>query len=358
VAVTVDLLTTGVDVPRITNLVFLRRVRSRILYEQMIGRATRLCPAIEKETFRIFDAVALYEALESVNQMKPVVKNPNIGFAELIRELTEIPDIEHKQLALDQLVAKLQRKKQKLKGNALHRFQTLAQMAPGELAQHLKASTPAEAAQWFSEHRTLLDTLESPTGERRLLISQHHDEVLRVEHGYGKGQQPEDYLEAFNRYVRDNLNQIPALLVVAQRPRELTRRQLKELALLLDSAGFTETNLQVAWRDKTNEDIAANIIGFIRKAALGDPLIAYEERVDRALKKLLARQPWTAPQRKWLERIGKQLKKERVVDRDAFDEGQFASEGGFARFNKGFEGKLELLLGELADEIWPAVGVG
>src|SRR5690606_10469790 len=40
VVVTVDLLTTGVDVPAITNIVFLRRVKSRILFEQMLGRAT------------------------------------------------------------------------------------------------------------------------------------------------------------------------------------------------------------------------------------------------------------------------------------------------------------------------------
>src|SRR5262249_12469605 len=40
VAVTVDLLTTGVDVPEICNLVFLRRVNSRILFDQMLGRAT------------------------------------------------------------------------------------------------------------------------------------------------------------------------------------------------------------------------------------------------------------------------------------------------------------------------------
>src|SRR5690606_32466278 len=37
IVVTVDLLTTGIDVPSICNLVFLRRVRSRILYDQMIG---------------------------------------------------------------------------------------------------------------------------------------------------------------------------------------------------------------------------------------------------------------------------------------------------------------------------------
>ena len=49
IAVTVDLLTTGIDVPKITNLVFVRRVNSRILYEQMLGRATRRCDEIGKE---------------------------------------------------------------------------------------------------------------------------------------------------------------------------------------------------------------------------------------------------------------------------------------------------------------------
>ena len=40
IAVTVDLLTTGIDVPEIVNLVFMRRIKSRILFEQMLGRAT------------------------------------------------------------------------------------------------------------------------------------------------------------------------------------------------------------------------------------------------------------------------------------------------------------------------------
>src|SRR5690606_17458175 len=68
IVVTVDLLTTGIDIPQITNLVFMRRVRSRILFEQMMGRATRLCPEIDKQFFRIFDAVRVYEALEDYTQ--------------------------------------------------------------------------------------------------------------------------------------------------------------------------------------------------------------------------------------------------------------------------------------------------
>ena len=71
IAVTVDLLTTGIDVPEISNLVFIRRVNSRILYEQMLGRATRKCDEIGKEIFHIFDAVDLYRHLADVSTMKP-----------------------------------------------------------------------------------------------------------------------------------------------------------------------------------------------------------------------------------------------------------------------------------------------
>ena len=119
VAVTVDLLTTGIDVPPITSLVFLRRVRSRILYEQMLGRATRPCPDIGKTIFTIYDAVDLYAALEPVSSMKPVVVNPTFRFEQLARELTELPDGEARDLVLQQLVAKLQRRRRSLGPEAL-----------------------------------------------------------------------------------------------------------------------------------------------------------------------------------------------------------------------------------------------
>ena len=75
IVVTVDLLTTGIDVPQIDKLVFIRRVKSRILFEQMLGRATRLCPEIGKTHFEIYDTVGVYESLEPVSEMRPVVAN-------------------------------------------------------------------------------------------------------------------------------------------------------------------------------------------------------------------------------------------------------------------------------------------
>jgi type I site-specific restriction endonuclease len=71
-------------------------------------------------------------------------------------------------------------------------------------------------------------------------------------------------------------------------PRELTRKQLRELALELDRAGFSEASLSMAWREMTHQDIAARIVGYIRQAAIGDPLVPYNQRVDSALQKILA----------------------------------------------------------------------
>jgi type I restriction enzyme R subunit len=55
VATTVDLLTTGVDVPIVRNVVFFKYVRSAIAFYQMVGRGSRLDPATGKLMFRVFD---------------------------------------------------------------------------------------------------------------------------------------------------------------------------------------------------------------------------------------------------------------------------------------------------------------
>lgn len=59
IAVSVDMLDTGVDVPSVLNLVFFKCVRSKIKFMQMIGRGTRLCPKVfgdaDKKEFYIFD---------------------------------------------------------------------------------------------------------------------------------------------------------------------------------------------------------------------------------------------------------------------------------------------------------------
>jgi len=377
IAITVDLLTTGIDVPKICHLVFLRRVKSRILYEQMKGRATRRCDEIGKTEFTIYDPVDLYAALQDVDTMKPLVKDPNITLQQLMEELSdpdhlaqalkskgEIEGTTHAHELRDQLSQKIMRvmrkavkqaeKKPELK-QKLNELEQHWSMPPEQLHQHIQQLEPPQAAAFMQQHRNLLQQINSV---KDLLVSAHRpfiyegaDELVKREQSYGVHEQPTDYLESFNTFIQQQLNQSVALGVVVNRPKDLTREQLKEVKLLLDSAGYSEAILKTAWRHQTNQDIAASIIGYIRQAAIGEALIPFEQRVQKAMQTLYSLQPWTTLQRKWLDRLAKQLVHEAVVD-EHFVNRRFARDGGAKRFDKILNGHLEQVLEQLSEKIW------
>lgn len=178
-----------------------------------------------------------------------------------------------------------------------------------------------------------------------------------IERGYGEATRPEDYLEGFTAFVCDPGNALPALTTVLQRPWELTRKDLRELRLALDQRGYNEATLATAWLETTNQPLAASIMGYIRQAALGDPLVPYEHRVEKALQRILASRAWTTPQRQWLQRIANQTKAITIVDHEALDDDAllFRREGGgWPRLNKLFGGELEAVLHRFQEVVWEA----
>ena len=357
-AVTVDLLSTGVDVPAICNIVFLRRMNSRILYDQMIGRATRLCDAIDKTHFRIFDAVRIYEALEKFTDMKPVVVNPSITFGQLIQEL-ETTEGKESELVRQQLIVKLRRKQQRLSENHAAQFRLLTGEEPADFIRRLQQLPIQEASRWLGTIHGLAELLDQQwDGPAEPQFLSDHDDALRsIERGYGDASRPEDYLDGFAAFVRDPGNDLPALTTVLQRPWDLTRKDLRELRLALDQRGYNEATLATAWRETTNQAMAASIMGYIRQAALGDALVPYEQRVDKGLQRILASRSWTTPQRQWLQRIANQTKAITIVDREALDDDAllFRREGGgWPRLNKLFGGELEQVLHRFNEAVWEA----
>ena len=358
IAVTVDMLTTGVDVPKITNLVFLRRVNSRILYEQMLGRATRLCPEIDKETFRIFDAVDLYPTLENMTDMKPVGVEPKFTFTKLFDQFTAATDDRHREALRAQLETRLRRRVSRLSDEGRNEYQSHTGETPEATIQRLATMPLGDLGPWLADRPRLGPILDwNPDRPGAMLpISDHPDQIRSITHGYGKDgtlTRPDDYLDSFAAWVRDNVNKVAALKLVVTRPRDLTRADLKQIRLLLDGEGFAETALHRAWEQAKSEDIAASIIGYIRQAALGDPLRPYADRVRDAVAQILKTQDWTPVQQKWLRRIADDIAAEVVVDRDFLNDGQYKVDaGGFERLNKVFGGRLEALLGEISDGIW------
>lgn len=370
VVVTVDLLTTGIDVPEIVNLVFMRRIKSRILFEQMLGRATRLCPAIGKTNFEIYDPVGVYESLQDVSNMKPVVTNPSTTFEDLLSGLSVAKTDDEKAYLIDTIVAKLQRKRSNVSEKALEQFiyltggQDIDSFAKSIRNNNVKRSpdfleTVGVPLVSSTEMSSLVDDIiknkeaflildrDKVQHKRPIIIDNHPDEVIERTRGYGEGQKPEDYLESFKEFISTNLNTIAALKTVCTKPSELTRESLKGLKLELDRHNFTENQLNTAWKEMTNQDIVADIIAFIRQQALGSNLISHETRVKNAFAKLRLNHTFNKTQLDWLNRIEKVMLEETVLDKQIFEIGAFKNAGGFTIIDRRFGGKLNEIIVEL-----------
>ncbi|MES1953780.1 DEAD/DEAH box helicase family protein [Salinisphaera hydrothermalis] len=103
IAISVDMLDTGIDVPEVVNLVFFKPVRSKVKFLQMIGRGTRLCPDLfgpgqDKTEFAIFDYCENFEffnenpALRESAPPEPLYKRLFLQRLEVMTRLDAEPD--------------------------------------------------------------------------------------------------------------------------------------------------------------------------------------------------------------------------------------------------------------------------
>lgn len=357
IAVTVDLLTTGIDVPEITTLVFMRRVKSRILFEQMLGRATRLCPKINKTHFEIYDPVGVYDSLEEVNTMQPVSADPKTTFAQLLDGLEVLEDEAHIKNAIAQIIAKLQRVKRKLTKEEVNEFKDLAAGLTVEgFIQKIESLPAAEARNTLLMEASLLEMLDDKHGHGGYtkVISDKQDKFLIRERGFGKNEQrPEDYIEAFEDFVKNNVNEIAALNIICTRPKELTRETLKSLRMALAQNGFTTQQLNTAVSEITSEEITADIISLVRRYAIGSPLVSHQARIRRAIDKLKKVHNFSRVELNWLSRIESYLLNESVMNVKVFDEDErFKTNGGYKRLNQIFRNNLEGIITELNEYLY------
>jgi type I restriction enzyme R subunit len=157
----------------------------------------------------------------------------------------------------------------------------------------------------------------------------------------GRQLKPEDYLIAFERFVRENPDHIEALSILLNKPAYFHTKELAELRKKLASTPekFTEQNLRRAYKNEL-----ADIISLIRHAARGDSLLSTEERVNQAMAKVREGRQFTPEQEKWLQYIHDHLLSELVIEEPDFRLIPFSRHGGWDKANEVFEGKLAPLL--------------
>lgn len=103
IAISVDMLDTGIDVPEALNLVFFKIVRSKTKFWQMIGRGTRLCPdlfgpGMHKEGFRVFDFCQNFEFFNQNPNISDGAVGPSLAeklFVARVYLMSEIDDLPH-----------------------------------------------------------------------------------------------------------------------------------------------------------------------------------------------------------------------------------------------------------------------
>lgn len=363
IVITVDMLSTGVDIPDLEFIVFLRPVKSRILFEQMLGRGTRKGEKFPDKShftvFDCFDGTLLKYFRESTAITADPPEKPSRTIQEIIDDIWANRDRDYNVRCL---VRRLQRIEKEMAAEARDLF--AAWIPEGDVGR-FAAGLPAQLHADFTGTMKLLRNpafqellVRYPRRPRVFLKAvEHVDEVSSEYHirdGTGKEYKPEDYLEAFARFVQENPARIQAIRILLGRPKGWSTEALKELKEKLIKAPqrFTVDLLQKAHQLRYDKALV-DIISMVKHAAIEqEPLLTAEERVDRAFGQITAGQTFTDQQRQWLDRIRAHLVENLSIDRDDFDLSPVLNRaGGWKPADQVFGGKLAGLIEALNEAI-------
>ncbi|MDA2923311.1 DEAD/DEAH box helicase family protein [Acidobacteria bacterium AH-259-L09] len=363
VVVTVDLLTTGVDIPDLEFIVFLRPVKSRILFEQMMGRGTRKGENFPDKShfvvFDCFDGTLLEYFRKTTGITADPPQRPIRTIAQVIEDIWNNRDRDYN---IRCLVKRLQRIEKEMSGEARELFAVY--IPEGDMGRYA-ADLPQRLREDFTRTMAILRNTDFqnllvnyPRPPRTFVVTyQTQDTVTSewlVRDSQGREYKPADYLTAFAEFVRENPEHIQAIQILLDHPRQWSTEALKELKEKLDSTPqrFTIENLQKAHEVHYHKALV-DIISMVKHSVDNDyPLYTAEERVERAFEKVTAGQTFTQDQQQWLDRIKAHLKKNLSIDKEDFDFlPVFTRVGGWGRANRIFEGQLSELLNQFNQTI-------
>lgn len=359
VVVTVDMLSTGVDIPCLEFIVFLRPVKSRILWEQMLGRGTRRCDDIHKSHFTIFDCFdgTLIEYFKNVSAFQvEALQTEAVPLAQVIENIYQNVDRDYN---VKVLVRRLRRIEKDMSGEAREKFAAfVADGDIGRFATELPGRVKADFAGTLKLLRNaafqdlLLNYLRA---KRTFLVAYEALDAVSSAMKFRVGEdflRPEDYLESFARFVKAKANEIDAITVLLHKPKRWRTDKLDELRQKLTSAAFRETDLQKA-HEVVHHKALADIISMVKHAAKSEePILTAEERVDRALKRVKGRKSFSGDQDQWLGFIREHLVKNLTIELDDFRHlPVFERHGGLARARKVFDQQLEPLVEQINEAL-------
>ena len=358
IVVTVDMLTTGVDIPAIEMVVFMRMVKSRILWVQMLGRGTRLCPEINKEKFTIFDCFdgTLIRYFKNATDFDVTLQQDTIPLPEIIERIWDNRDREYN---IKVLIKRLRRIEKNVGAEAREK---LSKYIPdGDLKSYtdnLKVNLDRNFTETMKllRDKAFIDLLLDLPKPKKVFIRAYDivdevdDEVMfRVGSDY---QKPADYLKLFEKFVSENPEHIQAIEILLSRPGKWNSGALEELRNKLRKNDFSEKDLQRG-HELVYKKPLADIISMIKHASdFQVPILTAQERVDKAITSIMGSKQFSEEQQTWLAYIREHLIKNLAIAVEDFEiMPVFERHGGLSVAKKVFGDDLNLLINKLNETL-------
>jgi len=406
IAVTVDMISTGTDIKPLECLLFMRDVKSRVYYEQMLGRGTRTISPTDfnavtrdapfKTHFVVVDAVGVTETAKI--DPKPLDRTPSALFDQLLRSIAlgsrnddTISSFVSRLTKLDEIIDEANRQEIETAAegrsfkeiiNALldaidpdkheEKARTMfGTKEPNEEQLKEARDELIETACKPFDDPTLRDAIRSAKTKTDQWIDQWSiDEPVAAEWDTYAKENALSLVQSFEQFIQDNKDEITALQLIYSKPygmRRITFAEIKELAAALQKKS-QYLNSQELWKayeklDKSRvrgagaHKLLTDIISLVRFAThQSDVLEPFADLVNRRFDNWLLGEAqvgnsFTPEQMEWLAMIKDHIATSAVIEPEDFDNVPFEQKGGRVKAWQLFGADLSNILSGLNEAL-------
>ena len=402
IAVTVDMISTGTDIKPLECLLFMRDVKSRIYYEQMLGRGTRTISSTDlnavtpdtpnKTHFVVVDAVGVTKTMKT--DTRPLERKPSVSFDRLIdsvalgsRDNDTISSLAARLAMLDREIDSKERQeivdatggrpfkdtinalldaidpdKHEEKAKAL--FHT-AEPTENELTQAKEALVKAACTPFDDPNlRNTIKDVKRRSEQIMDFVSK--DGLISSRWDPKATEKAENRVKSFEEFIQENKDEIAALQLIYSKPygtRHLTFKQVEELANAIQKPPYNlrsellwgayerlcESRVRKAGAPKLLTDIISLVRFAIGESDVLEPFAASVDRrfVDWVSDQAREGHVYTPEQMEWLGMIKDHIITSAGIEPDDFDNVPFDQKGGLIKASKLFGEGLDDLLREM-----------
>lgn len=406
IAVTVDMIATGTDIRPLECILFMRDVRSRTYFEQMIGRGTRTISstdlmsvtpdALTKTHFVAVDAIGVFESIKV--DTKPTDRKPSVPLEKILisvasgnrdedtiltlagrlsrieKGMNETDRIEIKSLArgksIQQLISDLfnsvDADKQEEKAKEIYKTETPTEDQLNKTGDMLIK----EAVVPFDNYKLRDAIIDIKKKNEQIIDTISIDEILFAGGSSKVQETAKALINSFKDFIEKNKDEIIALQIIYSRPysqRHITFEDIKTLAEAIRKPPYNLTP-ELLWhafeqleKNKVKGagavKLLTNIISLIRFAVgQTDTLEPYPDFVERKFNGWLTRQNdlgkgFSGEQEQWLKMIKEYIAASVAITLDDFDNPPFFDRGGRYKAYTLFGENLLPILAELNQEL-------